>query len=62
MQAAAAPLNDLQQESVHHADSVNAALPAKFKVAKPAIMQASDAAVYVKQVADAAVASSRGVA
>jgi len=55
VQAAAVPLSDLQVEGVAHADSVNASLPADLQVAKPdgGITAASDAGVYVKQVATA---------
>lgn len=61
VQAASAPLNDLQLESVAHADAVNKNLPVAARVTRPDISQASDAAAYVKAVADAAVASSRAV-
>jgi len=60
VQAAAAPLSDLQKEHVEHADSVNRTLPASLRVQRPDVEQAQNAAEYVKQVANAAVSYAQG--
>jgi phospholipase C len=59
VRAAAAPLSDLQRESVEHADSVNRTLPAALRVSRTEILQSLDASAYVKTVAKAAVGNAR---
>jgi phospholipase C len=60
--AAAAPLSDLQQESVLHARSLNASLPKNFQVQAPAsINQSIDAGAFVQAVGQAAIAAHQGL-
>ena len=60
---AAAPLSDLQQESLDHAVALNNTLPAAHQVAVPAapITQANQAAAFVQAVGNAAIAAHQGL-
>lgn len=66
IQAAAvaqAPLSDLQQESVDHAMSLNASLPAANRVPVPpgGVTQATQAGAFVQAVGQAAIAAHQGL-
>ena len=63
LQAAAAPLSDLQQQNLSHAMHLNSRLPVDSRIPLPSngIQHALDAGDFSKQVANAAVAQRRSV-